>query len=127
MKKRRRIKENATNEFSRLSGIETFDIIKNDGKIEHFITKKLTHSRMPIQGYAYRLYTDTEYNPSIKIESSCGLLNCVYKDHLIASYSPTRVDKAYILSNASLYSLSELADILKAPADLLSIYLNNIK
>lgn len=113
------------NEFSVLTGILAIEVLNTD---KCLVTKALSISGgTPIQRYAYYLYTNTPPNKHIKISASCGILNCVRKDHLIAKYQPTKKDIDYISTYLKIDGIEQLSKVLKVPSNLLTDYLSSSK
>lgn len=124
MKKNLRIKNMAkNNEFSVLTGILAIEVLNTQ---KCLVTKILSASKgVPIQKYAYHLYTKSLPHRYIKISSTCGILNCVKKDHLIAKYEPTKKDIDYISTYLKIDGIEQLSSVLKVPTNILEDYLSN--
>jgi hypothetical protein len=83
---RTKMKRNADNEFTTLTGIRA---IQMEGGSNCLITKQNTLNNKPIRKVAYLLYNNiTGVHPkrlrAMKVKTSCGVKNCVCRDHLIA-------------------------------------------
>jgi hypothetical protein len=84
---RRKLKKQADNEFTALTGIRA---IQMDGGSNCLITKQSTLNGTPIRKAAYILYNETyKVHPKrlklMKVKTSCGVKNCVHRDHLVAN------------------------------------------
>src|SRR5574343_357430 len=121
MRKKYRIKNRANNnEFSALSGIEAFELL---GGQNCLITK--SKNTQPI---AYELYRNIQkMSKKIKVYSTCGIKNCVKKDHLIAIYKPTKKETEYIKTYAKIDGSEQLAHVLKVPRDLMENYIKTLQ
>lgn len=104
--------------FQSLSGVETFEV---QGGNHCHVVKILAQERIPIQRYAYGLYTRLEYaqNYSIKITATCKVTNCVKQEHLKAIYQPTKTEAEYIYDYHKIDGISSLAQKLAVPEQLL--------
>lgn len=117
MKRKYLLKKHASNEFMALFGIEAFPLL---GGSNCLIVKHLTYNGHPIQRVAYLGYISSlthQGTSAIKVNATCGIANCVLRDHLIASYKPTKKDQEYIRDN--LYLGHEfLTNALRVPSKL---------
>lgn len=125
MKKKYRIKnrQNST-EFSKLTGIEAFQMSGGAGcLITRFNT--ISPSNTSIQKHAYRLYNDIKHKlgRNVKVTASCGAENCVEKSHLIAVYKPTEPDLEYIAAYGGVDEPVDLARRLEVSIELLKPFL----
>ena len=78
----------ATNDFSAFSGLEATQLTGNS---ECLVTKNKTHDRMSMKKYAYLQYHeiyDTRTVKATKVKQTCGVDQCVNKDHLVATNKP---------------------------------------
>ena len=120
MKKIYRTKKNAKNEFTRLSGVKTFELI---GGSECLITEHDTRYGKSIQKYAYELYTGYR-SPSIIVKNICGVKNCVKKEHLTETLKLPDEDKKYILDWYKVNGIEYMENAFKIPAELIKKTLN---
>ena len=123
MKRRYYIQKHTKNPFTRITGVEVIELLGGQGC---WITKKLTHNKVPMQQYAYYIHNDMfgiDYNPKIHITSICGINNCIKKDHLQATYHPYKADQQYIADNIKTSGLSHMAHMMKITPQLLQQYL----
>lgn len=124
MKRRYHLKSQANSPlFQKLTGIETFEVL---GRGNCEIVKILSQIRLPIQRYAFGIFQeniDYAKNSCIKITPTCGILNCVKKDHLKAVYEPTKKDAQYIKDYLNIDGVDRLAHVFNAPISLLEDYL----
>lgn len=113
------------NEFSSITGILALEVLN---KHKCLITNVLTISNgIPVQRFAYSLYTNTSPNRYIKVTPSCGVLNCVRKDHLVAKYVPSKKEADYINTYLRIDGVDNLSHTLKVPLALLKDYLSSSK
>lgn len=121
MKKAYRIKKSARNEFSALSGIHAIEV---QGQTHCLIVDKKTHKSVPIQWYAYTLYCEKyNLNKFVIVRSSCGVLNCVKKSHLIANYVPSSEEADYIKTYHKIEGTDTLAHRLDITPAILESYI----
>ncbi len=88
------------------------------GATNCILATKLTHKGIKIQLYAYCIYNDYVFNTTIKVVSSCNILNCVKREHLIAYYCPTKGENDYILSYLKIDGHEHLANSYNVPLSL---------
>lgn len=124
MKKKYRIKKRANNnEFSKLTGIEAFEMLGGNNCL---ITKYafFTKTRSTIQSYAYSLYSgfNKRINPNVKVTATCGATNCVKKAHLKATYEPTKKEADYIAASLNIDSPEQTASVLNVPLKIFTSY-----
>lgn len=123
MKKKYRIKKTAKNIFTALSGKDAFQMF---GGSNCLIVKNLTVSgKQNVQRYAYSLYQEETYilNKFIKITCTCGVANCIKKEHLIAEYIPSKEEIEYINTYKDVDGIEVLAHNIKVPVELLTKFL----
>lgn len=111
MKRIYRQRKSADNEYTALTGIMAFKM--NGGSnclLIRFGSKKK-------QKDAFSMYRDEFYklNRNIKVTSTCGVLNCVKKDHLVAKYYPSKKEKEYI----EIYGKEVASNSLNVPIEML--------
>lgn len=92
------IKKTSDNDFGRFSLKRTISSIGGLGCILTKYTK--TCRGVSLQQYAYWLFhKDTDFispNKNIKVTPSCGVLNCVKKEHLTAEFVPSKDNLEYL-------------------------------
>lgn len=122
-KKKYRVRKQFKNEFSFLSGIEAIPML---GGSECLLSKqKATTNHLPIQRHAYILYNkNIAISPSLYISSTCGVKNCVKREHLQAKYCPTEADKKYIKDWLKVYGKEQMAHTMKVPLDIFEAWLS---
>ncbi len=129
MKRKYKIKQlDRSTEFSKLSGIDSYE---NHGGFNCAITRALTFSKkefsyikIPAPKYAYYIYNGIhDNNGDIRVKTTCGVQNCVTKDHLIPEYFPNKKDIEYINTYLKIDGIEVIAHNLKVPIDLLENYL----
>jgi hypothetical protein len=122
MKRKYRIKKLVrSTEFSKLSGVDSFEV---DGGTQCHIVRSLTTKGMPSSKYAYFLFIgNLSLNSDIRVKTTCGVKNCVKKEHLVAEYFPNKKDKEYIDMYYKLDGIEQLAHVFVVPVDLLEKYL----
>lgn len=124
MNKKRRIQlKVSASEFSRLSGTDTFEIYGGSNCV---IVRALTQTKksIPSPKYAYLIYNlHGANNGDIRVKTTCGVQNCVTREHLIAEYFPNTKDKEYIDTYYKIDGVEQLAHNLKVPVDLLEKYI----
>jgi hypothetical protein len=121
MKLKYRLKKYADNEFTAITGILA---IQMRGGSNCLICNIIKTKDVPIQKYAYFQYNKLyKPYPPIKLSTTCNVSNCVNKDHLIATYHPTKENIQYINTYLHVDGIEQLAFNLKIPVTLLSAYL----
>lgn len=122
MKRQYRLKKHATNEFTALTGIEAFPLL---GGSECLITKHATRKGSPITRYAYCAYEGSPYfdNTAVEVLTTCKILNCIKKEHLIPSFHPSPKDLAYIKQYLKLDGDEVMAQMMKIPLSLFRSYI----
>lgn len=122
MKRKYRLKKTAKNPFTALCGKRAFELF---GGTNCLVTESVTTTgSMDIKKYAYFLYLDFKnQNKDIRVTSTCGVANCVKKDHLVAEYSPSKADLEYINTYKDVDGIEVLAHNMKVPVDLLTKFL----
>lgn len=117
---RYRIRNRARNNpFSVLSGIEAFEMEGGSGCT---IIKSKNY-----QIQAFCLYNElSEISPKLKIIPSCGVKNCVKKEHLIATYQPTKKDAEYIKDYLKIDGAEYLSHTLNVPIGVFEEYIKTI-
>lgn len=124
MKRKYRIKKKAENEYSVLTGNEAFKMAGGSGCL---IVKSAFHLSRPMARYAYKLYSeDYDLNRNVEVSNSCGVLNCVLKDHLEAVYKPSKVDRDYIDTYLKVDGAEVLAKNLNIPIHLFHRFINSL-
>lgn len=114
---RYRLKKNAKNGFTALTGIEAFQMLGGSDCL--IVKNKSVKGYNPLR-YAYMKYCGMNgINENISVKNSCGVLNCVKKEHLIAVFNPTIEDKEYIRVYSKVNTKEELAHWFKVPIELL--------
>lgn len=119
-----RIQKHSKIPFTRLTGVECVEVMGGDNCL---VSKLKSHKRIPIQQYAYYIHNDMfgiEYNPKVHIKSTCGVANCIKKEHLQGTYKPYKEDQKYIADNIKTTGLSHMAHMLKVTPELLQHYLD---
>ena len=120
MKKLLRKKKYASNEFTKLSGVDAFFVM---GGSDCLITEHDTRYGKSIQKYAYTLYFKYNSN-SIIVKPVCGIKNCVKKEHLEATLRLPKKDKQYILDWHRINGIEYMVNRFNIPAELIKKTLN---
>lgn len=110
--------QTADNDFTKATGIEAIAVI---GQLKCLVVKKLQYKSIPIQRLAYAIYhyPESKGNNAIKVTSTCGVANCVLKDHLRAIYKPTKKDIEYIHDNMGSPGIEFLSHVMKVSLPML--------
>lgn len=89
------------------------------------ITKHNTISgNISVQRYAHSKYFFYPLNNSkVKVKSTCGVLNCVNKNHLIAEYKPTKKDIEYINTYIKVDGIEIMSHRLEIPIHILTEFI----
>lgn len=126
-KKKDRIKSRKnSSEFSKLTGVESFImeggsdcIITSSSHLSGFISET--------PRYAYYYYNDKKPLSwtCIKVSTTCGVKNCVKKEHLVPFYIPDENDKDHIDNYLEEIGIFKMAQALKVPIDLFRNYIEN--
>ncbi len=118
-RRRSKTRKTAKNEFSAITGLKAMEM---KGGSNCIIVNQLTISGMACARYAYIKYIDHKYglNINVHVSQSCGVLNCVKREHLIVEYTPSKKDMEYIKGYGSVMDDVELSHILHIPSDLLN-------
>lgn len=116
--RRYRVRNSAKNEFSRIAGIRA---IQMKGGSECIIVDNNTIKGFSVDKYAYIIYNGIGYslNRNIDYVRSCGVENCVKREHIKAIYTPSKSDLEYINSYGKSMSREDLAKALCVPVDIL--------
>lgn len=123
MKRIYRLKKSADNEFTASFGIEAFQM---KGGSNCLIVKKTLYYGMPVQRVAYCEtinFIQGRAVAALKVTPTCGVLNCVSRDHLVATYEPTKKDHQYIIDNINTLGISFLAHAFKIPLPVFEEYM----
>ncbi len=123
--KKNRIKNRKnSSEFSKLTGVESFIleggsncIITSSSNLSGFISET--------PRYAYYYYNDKKPLSwtCIKVSTTCGVKNCVKKEHLVPFYLPDENDKDHIDNYLEEIGILNMAEALKVPVELFIDYL----
>lgn len=128
MKRKYIIKHRANNnEFSQHTGIESVNVENDLGCV--VTRQKTTQKGTSITLYAYMCYIDFKgkINTGVKISQTCGILNCVQRDHLLATYTPSENDIEHISNYLKIDGKEHTAHVLKVPLSLFKEYLKTPK
>lgn len=123
MKKTDRLKAYASEPYQKATGVKTIQL---RGNCDCLIINRLKYKeKYTNQQHAYSIFNGITFNPDIKVTNTCGIVQCIKKEHLLAVYKPNKEDAQYIKDNRSMYSIEELAFFVKTPVQLLQDYLNS--
>lgn len=117
-------------DFQRATGILT---IEQRGGSNCLLIDQIAVNNKSPQRVAYSIYTETlktfNLSTNIHIFTSCGVENCISKDHIKAIYKPTKPNIKYIQDHSHEYrnDLPELARLMQVPTILFLEYLDTIK
>lgn len=124
MRKKYRIKQNkSASEFTKLTGIETWNVY-GDNQCILVKSTHITPKRLPSPKYAYYVYNlclNTSHD--VYVSTSCGVKNCVKKEHLQPKYKPTVKDQEYIKTYLKIDGIELLSKNLKVPIELFTEYI----
>ncbi len=122
-----RLKNTADNEYTALTGIMAFQLM---GGSNCLIVRYPTKGRgVATHRFAYGLYNSKyakHFNKYVKVTTSCGVLNCVKKEHLHAIYKPSKKEADYIALYIKIDGIEDLAHKQGIPIDLLQSYLDTL-
>lgn len=115
-------------EFSKLSGIDSYENLGGSNcvitRTPTLTRKSFLYKQIPAPKYAYYIYNGIhDNNGDIRVKTTCGVDNCVTRDHLIATYFPKKTDIEYIDQYLKIDGIEVLVHTLKVPIDLLEKYL----
>lgn len=120
MKKKYRLKYSAKDEYQKAVGVKTIQL---RGSCDCLIINRLKYKdTYTNQQHAYSVYNNTPINKAIKVTNTCGIEQCIKKEHLVAKYHPTKDDIEYIKLN-KMMGIDYLSHVLKIPEDLLQEFL----
>lgn len=112
-----RRKKTATNEFTRLTGKRAFTVF---GGTKCLIVETLSINRLPVAKYAFNLYYKLlKNNTNIKVQTTCGALNCVNIEHIKGIYIPSEDDREYMRTWGKSATKEEFAHYVNIPTELL--------
>lgn len=123
-KRRYRLKKSAKNEFTAVTGIRAVQLLGGSNCIA--VGSKTIKSEKPCR-FAYRKYNKVyELNEWVNVYTTCGVLNCVSKEHIVAEYKPTKNDLEYIGTYHKVNSLEEMAHYMRVPVQVYEVWYNNV-
>lgn len=126
MSRKNYLKQKGYCEFSRIEGIDAYEMNGGSGCI---ITRKTVFRRINNNRRAYFAYVGFPIygaNYNIQVSNTCGVLNCVKREHLIAVYQPSKKEQEYIATYLKIEGKEQLAHTLQIPITLFEQYLTTI-
>lgn len=121
MKKRERIKYLAKNEFEKKFGVKTVEI---SGALDCVISMNKYIKTVDCKRKAFELYFGS-ITREVTINTSCGINECIKKEHLTYTYKPFKKNQDYIKTYLKLDGSEVLAHRLGISEGILVNYLEN--
>jgi hypothetical protein len=126
MRAKQRLKKTGDNEYTRATGNRAYTLKGGSNCVVSAIDSVYSN-KYKVQPHAYYIFNhkdiDLPFNPHIKITTTCGATNCVNRDHLIATYKPSKEDREYLKDWYKPANHDDMAQKLSVLPSLLSQYL----